>query len=68
MQCNVDANYPDVVQTSQVKGRVPDKTALMPDMSYKFRGVQTTHTSDQLPTTLWASTIPSDAIIHWNHL
>lgn len=56
-----------MAQTSQVKRTVPDKTALMPDMIYKFRGIPTTHTADQLATNLGARTVLSDLLIHRNH-
>lgn len=59
-----DVNYLELDQTSQVKGTVLHKTALISDTSCKCRGLQATFTSDQVSTNLGIPTTPSGLKIH----
>ena len=48
LQCNSDADWPELFQILQIKGTVPCKTALTSDTNCKLGDSQATCISDQL--------------------
>lgn len=63
LQCNSDADWPELVQILQIKGTVPCKTAFTSDTNWKLGDSQATYISDQLEINSGIPTTSSGLII-----